>query len=374
MNGRVHPTDLDGLIAEMPKAELHVHLEATMQPSTAVELARRHDLVHTLPTTDPARLADWFEFRNFADFVRVIKAIQNLIRTSDDFALVTYQAGAEMAEQNIRYRELTVSPYNHTHIFDKGLSIEEILGGLEEGRRSVRADFGVEMRWVFDVARNFCFSGPGRVYDPEPADTTLRYALAGQEYGVIGLGIGGDEEGAPPEPFAHAFRQAKLAGLRSLPHAGESLRSWGADHVRGSIKVLEADRIGHGVGAIRDPHLLSILLDRAIPLEVCPTSNLRTRVCERIALHPFPHLDRMGLALTVNSDGPPLFGTILNDKFRLLATEFGYGAADLARIARNAFTASLCEAELRSPLLREFDTWARTQNTPNPDPHRHPIS
>lgn len=113
----------------MPKAELHVHLDATMQPTTVVELARRHDLVHTLPTTDPDRLADWLVFRSFADFIRVIKAIQNLIRTPYDLALVTYQAGAEMAEQNIRHRELTVSSYNHTHIYDKSLSIGAILGG-----------------------------------------------------------------------------------------------------------------------------------------------------------------------------------------------------------------------------------------------------
>ena len=367
-------TDLDDLIAEMPKAELHVHLEGTLRPSTAVTLARRHGLVDTLPTIDPVKLADWFEFKDFKDFIRVIRAIQNLIRTADDFALVAYQAGADMAEQNIRYRELTVSPYNHTHIFDKGLSIGDILGGLDQGRDSARADFGVEIRWVFDISRNFSFSGPNGTYDPEPAEVTLRYGLAGQEHGVIGLGIGGDEEGRPPEPFAHAFREAKRAGLKSLPHAGESLRPWGADHVRGSIDVLEADRIGHGVGAIRDPHLLAVLADRAIPLEVCPTSNLRTRVCERTALHPFPHLDGMGLMLTVNSDDPPLFGTTLNDEYRLLATEFGYGATDLARIARNAFSAAMCETELRSSLLQEFGTWARSQNTPNPDPRPQAIS
>ena len=191
MNARATAPDLDSFIAEMPKAELHVHLEGTLQPSTAIELARRHGLVDTLPTTDPVKLADWFEFRDFKDFVTVIRAIQKLIRTADDFALVAYQTGADMAEQNIRYRELTVSPYNHTHIFDKGLAIADILTGLEEGRRSARADFGVEMRWVFDISRNFCFSGPNRVYDPEPATTTLSYALAGQEYGVVALGIGG---------------------------------------------------------------------------------------------------------------------------------------------------------------------------------------
>ena len=354
---------VDRFIVEMPKAELHVHLEGTLQPDTAVELARRHDLVHTLPTTDPAKLADWFEFTSFADFIRVIRAVQNLIRTADDFALVTYQAGAAMADQNIRYRELTVSPYNHTHIFDKGLSIGAILDGLDEGRRSAKADFGVEMRWVFDVSRNFCFSGPGGTYDPRPAETTLRYALEGQEYGVVALGIGGNEDGRPPEPFAPTFREARQEGLKSVPHAGESPEPWAADHVRGSIEALGADRIGHGIGAIRDPHLLTVLRDRAIPLEVCPTSNIKTRVCERLALHPFPHLDGMGLTVTVNTDDPPLFGTTLNDEYRLLASVFGYRPSDLVRIARNAFAATLCDTELRSSLLDEFDTWASSSET-----------
>ncbi len=360
MNEEAASTPLDRLIAGMPKAELHIHLEGSLQPATAIELARRHDLVYTLPTTDPARLADWFDFTDFTDFIRVIRAIQNLIRTSDDFALVAYQAGAAMAEQNIRYSELTVSPYNHTHIFDKGLTIGAILAGLDEGRRSAKADFGVEMRWVFDIARNFCFSGPDRVYDPHPAETTLRYALDGREHGVVALGIGGNEEGRPPEPFAHAFQEARRHGLGSVPHAGESLAPWAAGHVRGSIETLGADRIGHGIGAITDPHLLALLLDRAIPLEVCPTSNLRTRVCERLALHPFPHFDRMGLTVTLNSDDPPLFGNTLNDEYRLLATRFGYGPADLSRIARNAFTAALCEPALRRSLLEEFDAWTRT--------------
>ncbi len=359
--------DPDRLIAAMPKAELHVHLEGSVKAATAVKLARRHRLENTLPTADPDRLADWFVFRDFKDFIRVIRNIQNLIRTPDDFALVTYEAGIDMAEQNIRYRELTVTPYNHTHIYDKGLTIGDILQGLDEGRRSARSDFGVEIRWVFDVSRNFSFSGPGGRYDPEPAEVTLRQALAGQEHGVIGLGIGGDEEGRPPEPFAHTFRKAKRAGLKSLPHAGESLRRWGADHVRGSIESLEADRIGHGIGAIRDPHLLALLVDRAIPLEVCPTSNLRTRVCERQALHPLRHLDLMGVTVTVNSDDPPLFGTTLNDEYRLLANRFGYDESGLARIARNAFSSALCEPELRSSLLEGFDTWARSEETLNPD-------
>jgi aminodeoxyfutalosine deaminase len=329
-----------------------------LQPETAVALASRHDLVDTLPTTDPTQLGKWFEFTDFAHFVEVILAVQNLIRTADDFALVAYQAGAAMAEQNIRYRELTVSPYNHTDVLDKGLTIDAILRGLEEGRQSAKRDFGVEMRWVFDIARNFCFVGPSRDYDPHPAETTLRFALDGLDHGVIALGLGGDESGCPPEPFRHAFEVARREGLKSVPHAGESLGAFGAPHVWGSINDLQADRIGHGVGAINDPGLLTLLLDRQIPLEVCPTSNTKTRVCDRVEQHPLPHLDRMGLMVTVNTDDPPIFGTTLNDEYRLLVDVFDYDRDGIVRLARNAFLAALCGAELRTSLLDGFDAWA----------------
>ena len=345
----------------MPKAELHVHLEGSLQAETALELAQRHGLEATLPTTDPDELAEWFVFTDFAHFVDVILAVQNLIRTADDFALVTYQAGAEMAAQNIRYRELTVSPYNHTDVLDKGLSIDDILEGLDDGRRRAERDFGVRMRWVFDVARNFCFTGEGRAYDPTPAETTLRFALAWRDHGVIALGLGGDESGCPPEPFGPVFDIAVAEGLKSVPHAGESLGTFGAPHVRGSIDVLHADRIGHGIGAINDPRLLTTLLDRQIPLEICPTSNLKTRVCREIEQHPLPHLDRMGLMVTINTDDPAVFGTTLEREYQLLADTFGYDAAGIVRLARNSFLATLCEPELRASLLTEFDAWAASR-------------
>ena len=209
----------------MPKAELHVHLEATMQPHRSWHC----DTISPVPFPPPIR------------------------------------------------------------------------PGSATGSRSVRADRRRDH--VATLPGTSVSRASKAMSTVQPADTTLR-CPAGQEHGVIGLGIGGDEEGCPPEPFAHAFREAKRKGLGSVPHAGESLRPWGADHVRGSIDTLGADRIGHGIGAIRNPHLLALLVDRAIPLEVCPTSNVRTRACPRIGLHPFPHLDAMGLTLTVNSDGP----------------------------------------------------------------------
>jgi aminodeoxyfutalosine deaminase len=214
------------------------------------------------------------------------------------------------------------------------------------------------MRWIFDVPRNVAFGaadgshvGP---YDPYPAQRTLEYALQGQESGVVALGLGGYEVGAPPAPFAPAFAAAKAAGLASIPHAGETE---GAASVFDAVHLLAADRIGHGVRAMEDPALLTVLRDRQIPLEINPTSNICLHVYRRMAEHPLPHLDRMGLKLTINSDDPPLFNTTLCDEYRLLASEFGYGRQDIARLARNAFEVSRAEPELKKRLLAEFDAW-----------------
>jgi aminodeoxyfutalosine deaminase len=347
---------LTDFIQSMPKAELHVHLEGTIQPSTVLKLARRHNRLKDLPGQDVQGLADWFRFTDFSHFLQVYLVVQDLLRTPDDFALITYECGADMAEQNIRYREVTVTPYTHTDLQKKGLAIERLIEGLEAGRRLARQDFGVEIRWIFDIPRNASFSaGAGSVYDDSVAARSLEYALIGRPFGVIGFGLGGHEVGAPPEPFAPTFRMAKEAGLLSVPHAGETV---GPASVWGAVQALQADRIGHGVRAIEDPALLEVLRERQIALEINPTSNICLHVFARMEEHPFARLDGMGLLVTVNSDDPPLFNTTLSQEYRVLANTFGYGEVDLVRVARNAFAASGAEPELKERLLREFDAWA----------------
>jgi len=348
--------DLRAFIHEMPKAEIHVHLEGAIRPRTMLELAARHP-DNQLPAITLDGLRDWFRFTGFPHFVQVYLAISDLLRTPDDFAFIVHACGRDMAEQNIRYRELTFTPFTHTDVQDKGLTIDHLLAGLEAGRQQARADFGVEMRWVFDIPRQVNFpdgyqSHYGERYDPYPSERTLEYALAGRDQGVVGFGLGGYEVGAPPQPFAHAFAAAREAGLLSVPHAGETM---GPSSVWGAVHDLHADRIGHGVRAMEDPLLLTLLRERQIPLEINPTSNVCLHIYRRAAEHPFPHLDRMGLFLTVNSDDPPLFNTTLEQEFALLAVEFGYGRADLARIARNAFTVSGLEPARKAELLAEFD-------------------
>lgn len=345
---------LQSFIHTMPKAEIHIHLEGAIQPETVLKLAERHQLSHKLPGADVASLRAWFSYSDFPHFLVVYLTLQQFLRTPEDFSLIAYECGADMAAQNIRYRELTVTPYTHTDFQDK-LPIEGLLEGLEDGRSRALRDFGVQMRWVFDVPRNLSFpQRDGQTYDPRPAEKTLAYALQGRDYGVIGLGLGGSEVDAPPEPFAHAFTVAKAEGLLSLPHAGETM---GPESVWGALRQLQADRIGHGVRASEDPELLDYLRERQIPLEINPTSNACLGIYPDLADHPFRRLDEMGLLVTVNSDDPPLFNTNLQQEYVVLAERFGYDAAGLARIARNAFAVTGLEAERKAELLAEFDAW-----------------
>jgi len=194
----------------------------------------------------------------------------------------------------------------------------------------------------------------GGRYVPGAAERTLEYALLGQHQGVVGLGLGGSETNAPPEPFAHVFKEAKAAGLLSVPHAGEGE---GAPSVWGAIDALQADRIGHGVRAAEDEKLIAVLAERQIPLEINPTSNIYLKFYPAYDSHPLPLLDQAGVIVTVNTDDPPLFNTTLGQEYQLLIDHFGYSLAEVARIARNAFQISGAEPELKSGWLAAFDQW-----------------
>jgi len=347
--------DIKTLIQSMPKAELHVHLEGSTQPETVLELAQRHNKLDSLPADDVAGIQQWFTFTDFPHFLEVYLSIQDLIRTPHDVELITYRFGEDMARQNIRYREATVTPYIHIHEQEKGLAIEDLLDGLEAGRQRAKKDFGVEIRWVFDISRQSSFIHSEGVYDPEPADITLAYALMGRDKGVVALGLGGYEVGTPPEHFAHAFECIHQNGLLSVPHAGET---GGAESVWGAVQALDADRIGHGVRAVEDPDLLEHLKEKQIPLEVNLTSNLCLHVFPDLVSHSFLQMDKMGLMLTLGSDDPPLFSTDLLREYTILADVYGYGAEEILRVARNGFLAAGVEADVKTSLLQEFDAFA----------------
>ncbi|RPJ27849.1 MAG: hypothetical protein EHM33_06495 [Chloroflexi bacterium] len=207
--------------------------------------------------------------------------------------------------------------------------------------------------------RHFSGHNPGK-FDPTIANTVLEYALQGREYGGIGLGLGGNEVGAPPEPFKDVFQKGKQMGLRSIPHAGETE---GAKSVWGALRELQADRICHGVRSVEDMDLVKELAARQIPLDICPTSNIRLNLYPTMCQHPFRELDESGVNITLNSDDPSILGNSLCDEYITVAREFGYTLNDLLRFARNSIEASYATAESKAKYLCEISEWQKNNLT-----------
>lgn len=333
---------LETYLRAAPKAELHVHLEGAILPATLLALAERNGV--ELPATTEPELRRWFTFRDFPHFAEVYFTITRCLRGVEDYERIVHDFGAEMARQNIRYAEVTFSPSTHWAF---GVSEQTMMDGLSRGRERARAEFDVEIRWIFDIVRwRLGVDGTEK-----KADFTTELAIACRDQGVVALGLGGIEAGHPPEPFEPWFDRARAGGLRSAPHAGEF---GGAESVRGALDRLGAERIGHGVRAIDDPALVAELAERRVPLEVSPTSNVRLGVYPTYAAHPFRRLREAGAIVTVNSDDPPLFNTTLNDEVRLLPTAFGYAVEEIDEILLDAVRNAFLPAGERAALEARF--------------------
>jgi aminodeoxyfutalosine deaminase len=324
-----------------PKAHLHVHLEGSILPETLLTLARRNGV--TLPADSVEGLRAWFAFRDFDHFIEVYLTITRCLRTAEDYELIAYEFGAEMARQQARYAEVTFSPSTHEAL---GVPFDTQFTGLTRGRARARDDFGVEMAWTFDIVRNIA---PER--RDQWADYTLARAIEGMRDGVIALGLGGAEVGYPPEAFAMWFDRAREAGLHCIPHAGET---GGPESVWGAIRALGAERIGHGVRSIEDPALVEYLAEHNLALEICPTSNLRLGVYPDYVAHPLRRLYEAGVPVTINADDPPLFNTTLNDEVELLATAFGLSLGEIDAILLNGVRYSFLSDERKATLEAEF--------------------
>ncbi|MFM9108895.1 MAG: adenosine deaminase [Chloroflexota bacterium] len=332
---------LSAFIDHMPKAEIHVHLEGSVRPRTVLELAAKNGV--PAPAADEAGLRDFFTFTDFDHFIEGYIAVCSTLRQPGDFARIVREIGEDAAAQNILYMELHFNPA--TNVRKRGLDFHEMLAGMNAGRREALDRWGVEMRWIADGVRD-----EGEEHRSVARTVDWITALP-PEAGVIGLGLGGSEAGFPPGLFVEEFARVLEAGLHVVAHAGETT---GPETIWNSIRLLHAERIGHGIRAIDDPALVRMLAETGIPLEVCPVSNVRTRVVPSIAAHPFPLLDAAGVMVTVNSDDPPLFNTTLTNEFHVLAEEWGYDADGIERIAANAVRAAFIPEPAKGRMLARF--------------------
>ncbi|MCX5212738.1 adenosine deaminase [Kitasatospora sp. NBC_00240] len=331
---------IEAFIAGMPKAELHVHHVGSASPRVVAELAARHR--GSKVPTDPAALAEYFTFTDFAHFIEVYLSVVDLIRDAEDVRALTYGVAEDMARQQIRYAELTVTPYSSVR---RGIPDVAFMEAIEDARKSAEKDLGVVLRWCFDI--------PGEA-GLASAEETTRLAVDLAPEGLVSFGLGGPEIGVPRPQFKPYFDRARAAGLHSVPHAGEST---GPETVWDALRLLGAERIGHGTQSMKDPALVDWLGEHRIPLEVCPTSNLATRVVERMEEHPIRQMVDAGLLVTVNSDDPPMFGTDLNTEYGVAARLLDLDEAGVAALAKNAVEASFLDTAGKTRLTGEIDTY-----------------
>lgn len=299
---------MDLFLLELPKAELHLHLEGSVEPETLHELD---------PATPVEEFRALYRYADFDAFLRAFGAVGKRLRGPEDYALITRRLLENLARQNVRYAEIIVAA---------GVVLwkEQNFAPIFDAICAAAAQSPVQVRWILDAVRQF---------GPEHVMQVAEMAAERIDRGVIAFGIGGSEERGPAKWFADAFRFARGAGLRLTAHAGESM---GPESIWDALE-LGAERIGHGIAAARDEALMRHLRERDIPLEICISSNLVTGVVARIEDHPVRRLYDAGVPLVLNSDDPAMFRCSLTGEYALAAEQFGFTREELEGLAANSF-------------------------------------
>ena len=299
---------MDDFLAQMPKAELHLHLEGSAEPETLHELD---------PSTTVEEFRAYYQYADFDAFLKAFAMVSKRLRTPEDYALLTRRLLERLAAQNVQHAEVIVSA---GVVLWKGQEFPPIFDAISAAAEGSP----MEVRWILDAVRQF---------GVEPAMEVAKLAAERVDRGVVAFGIGGSEVRGPAEWFKDVFAFARDAGLHLTAHAGEGTD---AKSIWGALE-LGAERIGHGIAAVQDPDLMRHLRENDVPLEICITSNLVTGVVKQIECHPVRQLFDAGVPITLNTDDPAMFGCTLVGEYRLAAEKVGFSEAELRQIAANGF-------------------------------------
>ena len=330
------PSQPSEFVRSLPKAELHLHLEGSVEPATLLELRHRHGNT----TATMAEVEKLYAYQDFSGFLMAFKTVTENLRTPDDYELITYRLMQCLHSQNVLHAEIYVS-VGVCHW--QGKDFAAIFEGLERGRAQGEKDFGLSLLWIFDATRQF---------GPERAMRVAEAAVNYRDRNVVAFGIGGDERRAAPELFRDVYAFAQEHGLRLTAHAGETI---GPESIWGALN-LRAERIGHALTAWYDRELMAELVQRQVPIEVCVTSNLRTGCCRRTEEHPLKIYFDTGIMVTLSSDDPAMFSTSLEREYQLAKNSFGFTEEQLRELARNSFEASFLLPERKLRFLDMVDT------------------
>ncbi|WP_405811295.1 adenosine deaminase [Streptomyces sp. NBC_00210] len=325
----------------LPKAELHLHIEGTLEPELAFALAARNGV--TLPYKDTEELRRAYLFQDLQSFLDLYYGLMAVLHTEDDFADLADAYLARAAEQGVRHAEIFFDPQAHT---SRGVPLGTVVEGLARALDRGEERYGVSTRLIMCFLRD------------ESAESAIQTLQAAKPYlhRITGVGLDSAEAGHPPSKFREVYEAAAELGLRKVAHAGEE---GPPAYIREALDILGVERIDHGLRCVEDPDLVARLARERIPLTLCPLSNVRLRAVDVLEEHPLPRMMAEGLLCTVNSDDPAYFGGYVGDNFRAVHEALGLGEEQLRELARNSFVASFLEddEERRGRLLAEVEAY-----------------
>lgn len=326
-------------IEQMPKVELHVHLEGSVVPETLLILAQKNNIA--LPANNLDELREWYIFKDFDHFIEIYSIIAGCFRHADDIELIAREFLIGQAKQNILYSEVTFTPYSQFSA--SGLGFHEQLDAVERARLWANEELGVDLGIIVDIPR---------MIPAKEGNVVADWVI--ERYGdglLIALGLGGPEIGNPPEKFKTAFDKVRAKGIPCILHAGETM---GPESIWQAFQFADSLRIGHGVRAIEDPNLVEHLREKQIPLEVCPTSNICLKVYPSLEEHSLTQLLNEDLYITINSDDPPMFNTTLTNEFLQLQGLHHWDTNLIEKLTFNALNASLLSLEQKQALTNKI--------------------
>lgn len=334
-------SDLAAFIAGLPKAELHLHIEGTFDPELMFEIARRNNVSLPYGSEDEIRAA--YDFENLQSFLDLYYAGAAVLLTRQDFYDLTWAYLEKMGKENVRHVEIFFDPQTHT---DRGVEFSEVIEGIDGALRDARAKLGITSKLIM------CFL---RHLSEAAAFDTLEQARPYRDR-IAAVGLDSAELGNPPARFENVFRAAREQGLPAVIHAGEE---GPPEYIWEALDLLQARRIDHGVQCTGDPRLVERLRDEQVPLTVCPLSNVKLRVFDRLEDHNLRELMNAGLHVMINSDDPAYFGGYLERNYAETAAALDLDRDDIVRLARNSFSASFLSDDEKRAHLAEIDRVAR---------------
>lgn len=324
------------LFENMPKVELHLHLEGAIPHGAIWELASKYGESARIGSVSSLRQK--LRFKDFPSFLKTFIWTTSFLREYDDFTFVASKVAEDLVLQNIQYVEAF---YSFGTIDRQELDAQRVTESIRKGLE-IHSD-EIETKLVADLVRD---------YGPEQGWVWLQEIKDLSDLGVIGIGIGGSEHEFPPEPYKHIYDRARDFGLRTSAHAGEAA---GPESIWGAVRTLKADRIGHGTRAIEDPDLVEYLSEEKIPIELCPLSNIKTGIVADISSHPVRQYFDSGLLVTINTDDPKLFNSSLAEEYSLLHEEMGFSLADIRTLSLNGIEAAWCDDSEKLRLRTAFE-------------------